>query len=163
MNRVGRFYDDFSGSGLDPTQPGLYESIGKRQIKQSDEKRPKENKSDYGQGGRQPEFLFAVEIHVRKNDDWNRNRKPDQPTAKEEREKPCKDVDGALERNIRRNILTHLDVYRRGVVRLTLDAFQIENDLDEGENDHRDTDGPRIQPRLHAPIVRLVNENAEKN
>jgi len=104
-----------------------------------------------------------MEIHVRKNDDRNRNRKPDQPTAKEEREKPRKDIDGALECNIRRNILTHLDVYRRGVVRLTFDAFQIENDLNEGENNHRDTDDPRIKPRLHAPIVRLVNENAEKN
>src|SRR4029079_2481469 len=72
-------------------------------------------------------------------------------------------MDGALERNIRRNILTELDIHRRSIVGLTFDAFQIEDDLNEGENNHRNTDSPWIQPRLHAPFVRFENDDAEKN
>ena len=43
------------------------------------------------------------------------------------------------------------------------DAPQVKNYLDDGQDQHRDTNGERIEAGLEPPILGLINENDKEN
>src|SRR5712672_503648 len=101
-----------------------------------------------------------MEIHVRENYDRNRYRKTDEPAAEEKGKEPTENIHGSFESQFGSDILGKLNIHRHSVVILfALNALQVEDHLDNGEDDHRNPDGKRIQSSLHAPFHSLINEH----
>jgi hypothetical protein len=92
------------------------------------------------------------------------NRKAQQPYEKEETKDPREDIDGALSCERRVDVLAQLEVDRRAIGSLFgFDPSQVEDYLDDGQDQHRDTDGERIEAGLEPPILGLINENNKED
>jgi hypothetical protein len=103
-------------------------------------------------------------LEIRKNHQRDRDGETKQANAQEEAEKPGKHDNRAAPGHLWRYRLSELKVHGCGIIPLfPFHSLQIQDDLDDGEDDHGDADGQRVESGLESPLLGLINEDDKKD
>src|SRR5687768_14442809 len=119
-------------------KPSNNQSVGKRQVEQPDEKAPKKEPRDDRHRNRQTPGLPPLKFEVGEHHQGYCDGKAEEPNGEKETDKPAKHDEGSFPSGDWIDVLGELKIHRSRIGGgLRFVALQVQNDLNDGKNQHR--------------------------